>query len=409
MLAFAAARNYEAPGDVGGNNVYDVIVRATDGTNADTQAIAVTVTDVADVVNGTAGVDTITAGPAGGTYNLLGGNDNFTGSGAADLVTGGAGNDTINGAGGTDTAAFSGARSNYYIYTSGGNVIVRDLTGVDGVDTLSNVENLQFTSGTIASTGFSSNVAPTASAGGPYLAQIGQTVAITATASDADASDGDTISYAWDLDNDGQFDDSTALSPTLTSANLTSLGINTAGAHTLSLRVTDSTGTATTVTSTLTLETVASPVISSDGGGTSAAINVAENTTAVTTVVAADANTGDTVAYSISGGADASLFAINASTGALSFLAARNYEAPVDAGANNVYDVVVTASDGANTDTQAIAVTVTDVADVVNGTAGVDAITAAPLAARTICWLAMTASRAPAPRISSRAAKAMTR
>ena len=66
--------------------------------------------------------------------------------------------------------------------------------------------------------------------------------------------------------------------------------------------------------------------------------------------------------YSISGGADAARFSIDATTGALGFIAAPNFEAPTDAGANNVYDVIVQASDGALTDTQALAITVTDVA-----------------------------------------------
>jgi hypothetical protein len=46
VLTFTIAPNFEAPTDVGGNNVYDVTVRASDGTLFDDQAIAVTVTDV---------------------------------------------------------------------------------------------------------------------------------------------------------------------------------------------------------------------------------------------------------------------------------------------------------------------------------------------------------------------------
>ena len=46
--------------------------------------------------------------------------------------------------------------------------------------------------------------------------------------------------------------------------------------------------------------------------------------------------------------------------GVLSFIAAPNFEAPTDAGANNVYDVQVQVSDGTLIDTQAIAVTVTN-------------------------------------------------
>ena len=45
----------------------------------------------------------------------------------------------------------------------------------------------------------------------------------------------------------------------------------------------------------------------------------------------------------------------------MSFIAAPDFEAPTDAGANNIYDVTVQVSDGTNIDTQAIAVTVTNV------------------------------------------------
>ena len=45
-LTFVAAPDFEAPTDAGGDNVYDVTVSATDGTFTDSQAIAVTVTNV---------------------------------------------------------------------------------------------------------------------------------------------------------------------------------------------------------------------------------------------------------------------------------------------------------------------------------------------------------------------------
>src|SRR5688572_31180515 len=54
--------------------------------------------------------------------------------------------------------------------------------------------------------------------------------------------------------------------------------------------------------------------------------------------------------YSITGGADAALFTINATTGALSFTSARDFETPTDADTNNSYVVTVTASDGTRTD-----------------------------------------------------------
>jgi hypothetical protein len=103
------------------------------------------------------------------------------------------------------------------------------------------------------------------------------------------------------------------------------------------------------------------PSITSDGGGPTASINVAENTIDVTTVTATDPE-GDTLTYSISG-ADAARFAIDSSTGVLTFITPPDYETPTDADTDNVYEVTVSADDstGNTPDTQAISVTVTDV------------------------------------------------
>ena len=87
------------------------------------------------------------------------------------------------------------------------------------------------------------------------------------------------------------------------------------------------------------------PSITSNGSGATAGVSVAENTTVVTTVTSTDPD-GPAPAYSIVGGADASKFTINATTGALAFVTAPNFETPTDVGANNVYDVIVQASDG---------------------------------------------------------------
>jgi hypothetical protein len=97
--------------------------------------------------------------------------------------------------------------------------------------------------------------------------------------------------------------------------------------------------------------------ITSNGGGAGAALAVSENGTAVTSVSAVDAD-GGAVTYAIAGGADAARFTIDAATGLLAFVSAPNFEAPADTGGNNVYDVVVSASDGIFTDTQALAVSV---------------------------------------------------
>ncbi|WP_333698291.1 hypothetical protein, partial [Kordiimonas lacus] len=80
------------------------------------------------------------------------------------------------------------------------------------------------------------------------------------------------------------------------------------------------------------------PVITSDGAGETAALAIDENTTAVTTVTATDAD-GDTVSYSITGGADAALFQIDGTTGELSFVSAPDAEAPADFDGDGTYEV----------------------------------------------------------------------
>ncbi|HIV72895.1 MAG TPA: cadherin domain-containing protein [Candidatus Aquabacterium excrementipullorum] len=150
--------------------------------------------------------------------------------------------------------------------------------------------------------------------------------------------------------------------------------------RTVSFTVTDSGG-ASSNTATRTVGVTAvndAPVITSNGGGTSASISVAENATPVTTVTATDVDSSGLV-YSISGGADAARFTINSSTGALTFITAPNFEAPTDADGNNVYDVIVQVSDGALTDTQTLSVTVTDVNEFAVGS-----VTDANAAANTV-------------------------
>jgi hypothetical protein len=106
------------------------------------------------------------------------------------------------------------------------------------------------------------------------------------------------------------------------------------------------------------------PVITSNGGGATASINIPENTVAVTTVTATD--DASTPTFSLNGGADEAKFSINATTGELTFITAPDYENPTDADMNNTYIIVVRASDGTLTDDQTITVTVTDVNEAAN-------------------------------------------
>jgi hypothetical protein len=97
------------------------------------------------------------------------------------------------------------------------------------------------------------------------------------------------------------------------------------------------------------------PIFTSAGS-----FNVAENGTFVTNVVVNESST-----ITISAGDDQAkftLFRLNETSSALSFITAPNFEAPTDNGANNTYALTVRAVDGAtNSNTQNILVTVTDI------------------------------------------------
>ena len=102
------------------------------------------------------------------------------------------------------------------------------------------------------------------------------------------------------------------------------------------------------------------PIITSDGSPDSAGVSILENTTFVTTVTATDVD-GDTPTYSISGGVDAARFQIDMNTGVLSFSSSPDFESPLDANGDNVYEVVVAANDGnGGTDTQSVSITISD-------------------------------------------------
>lgn len=90
------------------------------------------------------------------------------------------------------------------------------------------------------------NNPPVADAGGPYMAQIGQTITLDGSGS-YDPDPGDSIiSYEWDLDNNGQYNDATGVNPMWF--------WNSVGTRTIRLRVTDQSGETDTDTSTVTIE-----------------------------------------------------------------------------------------------------------------------------------------------------------
>jgi Ca2+-binding RTX toxin-like protein len=141
-LSFLAAPDFETPEDANHDNVYDLIVSATDVFGAtSTQAISVNVTNLAeagqtinggnrdDVLSGTPGNDVINGG--NGDDDLAGGdgNDNISGGNGNDALVGGRGNDMLNGGNGNDVLT-AGAGDD--VLTGGnGNDILRGGSGDD--------------------------------------------------------------------------------------------------------------------------------------------------------------------------------------------------------------------------------------------------------------------------------------
>lgn len=382
VLSFVSAPDHEAAGDADGDNVYDVVVTASDGELTDSQSISVAVSNINEapvIAGGTTlslehaenatAVTTISATDVDGpsiSYAIAGGND--AGLFAIDPNTGAL---TFVSSPDFEAPADFG-EDNFYTLTvsasDGTNVVEQrveilvtnenegvTITSDGGGDSaaLTVSENSQAVT-TVAATDLDGDAVSYAIVGG---ADADRFVIDAATGAIAFITSPD-YEAAADADQDNIYE-------VIVEASDGSLNDR----QTLSIGVTD---------------VNEAPEITSGGGGTTATVSVAENSISVTIITASDVE-GQSLTYSISGGADAGHFVVNPTTGALSFVAAPNFEAPADAGSDNVYDVQVTVSDGTLTDTQSLAVSVANVVDgvtltgtnggnMLNGTAAEDTL-----------------------------------
>jgi len=74
----------------------------------------------------------------------------YTGTAANEVFTSSAGNDQVNGGAGVDKFMVHGNRANYALAASGSGYTLTDQSGVDGTDTLTGVERIQFADATLA-------------------------------------------------------------------------------------------------------------------------------------------------------------------------------------------------------------------------------------------------------------------
>ena len=182
---------------------------------------------------------------------------------------------------------------------------------------------------------------------------VGAIVGVVA-ATDANENQQDLLSYSFTEANTRFAIDASTGEITLVDATGLDFEADPTPQFTFEVTVTDPTGLSDTATVTVNVTNVNEPpTITSNN-----TFSVAENTNAVGTITAIDPDANAVLTYSISG-ADAALFTI-AANGALTFNAAPDFENPQDVGDNNIYNLQVQVSDGNNTATQDLTVTVTD-------------------------------------------------
>jgi PKD domain len=136
---------------------------------------------------------------------------------------------------------------------------------------------------------------PTADAGGPYTVDEGESVDLDGSLS-SDPENG-ALTYAWDLDNDGQYDDSTDVSPSFSAADLDG-----PSSHTVKVEVTNPAGKTDTDDATVNVDNVEPTIQSISSSHSQTLTGTSVSFDAQTTDPSnADTNAGFTYAWSVDG------------------------------------------------------------------------------------------------------------
>ena len=123
-------------------------VRSSSFSDGSGDSIRSAVYELSRTITGDGTSETLFGDSLRDTINGGGGGDFISGFEGNDILNGGSDNDTLDGGAGIDTAVFSGLRSAYTITSlSGGGVQV---SGPDGIDTLTNIERLAFSDLTVS-------------------------------------------------------------------------------------------------------------------------------------------------------------------------------------------------------------------------------------------------------------------
>ncbi|MDQ3126128.1 MAG: Ig-like domain-containing protein, partial [Pseudomonadota bacterium] len=361
VLSLVNSANFEAPADQNADNVYQVIVQVSDGQLTDTQTLNVTVTNANE-----APVITSNGGGAVGGYTIF---ENTTGPNPVTATDQDAGSNlTYSIIGGADAALFTmngaGVISlinppNFEAPTdqNGDNVYEVIVQASDGTLTDTQTINLTVTN---------ANEAPVITSGGGGASTNvstleNSTTVTTVVASDPDAGANLTYSIVSTSADAARFviNPATGVLTFVAAPNFEApTDQNGDNVYVVDVQVSDGQGGIDVQTINVNVSGVPEArVITSNGGGATGGYTIFENTTGPNPVTATDQDAGSNLTYSIIGGADAALFTMNGA-GVLSLINPPNFEAPTDQNGDNVYEVIVQASDGTLTDTQTISLTV---------------------------------------------------
>ena len=347
VLTFRTPPNYEAPADSKTDNVYQVTVKAADGTNTATKAVAVTVTDVDDNQPPSFPAETDTRSVVEGAAV---GADIGAPVTAEDPDVGDALTYTL---GGTDAASFNVVRTSGQLQTKAAldydtkNSYAVTVTATDGENasasidvtiTVTDVDEAQVITGDAA----------------PNYAENGTGPVATYTATDPESA-----TITWSLEGDDAADFEISASGVLTFGSPPDHE-NPADADRDNVYEVTVKASAGTNEDTLDVTITVTNVDEGFEVSGTAAVDYAENGTAAVATYSATDPESATITWSLEGN-DAADFEISAG-GMLTFVSSPDHENPADADPDNVYEVTVKASDGTNNeDTLDVTITVTDV------------------------------------------------
>ena len=368
VLTFNSAPDFEVPVDVGGNNVYDLVVTVTSGVGSrvrtDSQSISVTVVDVDEAPSAPSAP--VLSSPTSTSLSVSWSAPSNTGP----LIIGydvQYRNGTIGSfrnwshADDSTIAVITGLNASTLYYVR---VLARNAEGNSSWS-----ETASFTTGSVVV-----NSDPIFSSSSSFSVSENVRRVGVVVASDSDGGDSVTgYSISGGVDS-ARFSITGGGVLIFRSAPDFEVPVDVGGNNVYDLVVTVTSGTGSRVR-TATQSVTVTVVDVGEGRrnsllvfSSSSSFSVNENVRSVGTVVASDPDNQDDVAgYRVSGGADRARFSITGG-GVLTFNSAPDFEVPVDVGGNNVYNLVVTVTSGTGsrvrTATQTIKITVTDVDEV---------------------------------------------